>query len=159
MHLRALALFISAAIALPSSTRAAAAYSWAHSYGDELTQTIAAVSTDPAGNVLLCGSFYGTVTFSTSMSSLGPQTPAMFVAKLDVNGNPLWNRKIGSLGWDIAGDRDGNVIAVGEINPGDQNVFSNGICTVPFSDRAANRRAPSAGSLTCSDTLIPAGLW
>ena len=123
MHLRALAFFISAAIALPSSTRAAAAYNWAHSYGDELTQTIAAVSTDPAGNVLLCGSFYGTVTFSTSMSSLGPQTPAMFVAKLDVNGNPLWNRKIGSLGWDIAGDRDGNVIAVGEINPGDQNVL------------------------------------
>ena len=120
MHLRALAFCVLAVIALPSSTRAAAAYTWAHSYGDDASQVLNAVSTDPAGNVLICGAFYSTITIASTLTSAGEQDG--FVAKLDANGNALWNRKIGSvtyddIAWDVTSDKDGNVIAGGTMNP------------------------------------------
>ena len=117
MHLRALAFFISAVIALPSSTPAAAAYSWAHSYGDDATQTLTSVATDQSGNVLVCGTFYGSMTFNTSMTSAGSIFPDIFIAKLGPGGNAIWNHRIGvsnnDEGFDIAADKDNNVIVVG----------------------------------------------
>ena len=100
---------------LASPLRAAPSYHWGHFYGDPAEQTLAAVAVDPFGNVLLCGSFYGSMTFATNMSSAGQDD--MFIAKLGPSGNPLWNKRLGFTladdGLDITSDSAGNVIAVG----------------------------------------------
>ena len=41
--------------------------------------------------------------------------------------------------------------------PADQNVFSNGILTVPFCDRALNVRSASCGDAIVTDTSSPRG--
>jgi hypothetical protein len=100
---------------LASPLRATPSYHWSHFYGDPAEQTLAAVAIDPSGNVLLTGSFYGSVTFATAMNSAGNDD--MFIAKLGPSGNALWNKRLGfSLqddGIDITSDTAGNVIAVG----------------------------------------------
>ena len=42
-------------------------------------------------------------------------------------------------------------------NPSDQNVFSNGIRTVPFSDSALNVRSASSGDASVTETSSPRG--
>lgn len=113
------ALILQLLLCLPNLATAAPGYTWAHSYGDDAAQELSAVATDPAGNVLICGSFYSTITIATTLTSAGQQDA--FIAKLDPNGNALWNRKIGQLtyddiAWDVTSDKNGNVIAVGSMN-------------------------------------------
>lgn len=104
-------------------------YTWSHAYGDDASQTLNAVATDYSGSVLVCGSFYGSMTFSTTMTATGTTQPDIFIAKLDPAGNALWNRKIGLFytdeAYDIAGDKNNNVIVVGMVSNafGDRNVL------------------------------------
>jgi hypothetical protein len=92
------------------------AYTWGHGYGDEDVQTLSAVATDPAGNVLLCGSFYGSITIKTTLTA-GLLGSDFLVAKLDPDGAPVWNRRLAygqdDVARDVAADKDGNVVAVG----------------------------------------------
>lgn len=95
-------------------------YTWGHGYGDEDTQTLSSVATDPAGNILICGGFYSTITIKTTLTSAG--NGDAFIAKLDPNGNALWNRRMGTItsndvASDVTSDENGNVIAVGGMNP------------------------------------------
>jgi hypothetical protein len=69
-------------------------FSWAKRYGDATTQSAEGVAVDSANNVLVVGTFQGTVDFGT-----GPVTSAggtdIFVLKLDSAGNFVWLRTYG----------------------------------------------------------------
>src|SRR5882672_4402237 len=115
MRLRTLAC-CSLFLLLAPVVHAVPAYTWGHGYGDEDAQSLMAVATDPAGNVLLCGSFYGSITIKTTLTA-GLFGSDFLVAKLDPNGNPVWNRRLAygldDVARDVAADKDGNVVAVG----------------------------------------------
>src|SRR5207302_10030988 len=76
-----------------------------------------AVATDPSGNVVVAGSFEGTVNFGT-----GPMTSSgfkdVFVAKYSAAGVPLWAKAYGEPNDDeealgVAMDGSGNVVVTG----------------------------------------------
>ncbi|HET6348695.1 MAG TPA: FlgD immunoglobulin-like domain containing protein [Candidatus Krumholzibacteria bacterium] len=117
LRISALCLLI---LLLAGATRAAPTYTWGHGYGDSDTQNLWSVATDPTGNVLICGSFYSTITIKSTLTSAGMQDA--FIAKLDSDGNALWNHRVGvgtfdDIAWDVTSDKDGNVIAVGAMSP------------------------------------------
>ncbi len=60
---------------------------WSKAFGAPGKQWPTAVAVDPAGNILVAGTFTGELDFGT-----GPLSGSMFVAKLDPAGNPLWAR-------------------------------------------------------------------
>jgi len=95
------------------------AYLWGHNYGDFDSQFAGACFADASGNVILCGSFYGSVNIVTPYTSLGRRDA--FVAKWDANGNPLWSKRVGfksvDTGWSGTTDAVGNVILVGSTGP------------------------------------------
>ena len=121
MSWRSTALLVLSSCLVAPNLHATPAHKWSHSYGDAAEQVLSAVIADPFGSTILCGYFRGSMTFSTTMTSLG-LTSDMFIAKLDPNGNPLWNRRIGfgttgDVGRDVAADPVGNIIAVGASGP------------------------------------------
>lgn len=89
---------------------------WAKQYGDAKNQQNAVVAVDGSGNILLSGSFEGSVDLGA-----GPMVSAggsdVFVAKLDPNGKHLFSKRFGdsqeqvSLG--IAFDAQNNVLLAG----------------------------------------------
>jgi hypothetical protein len=89
---------------------------WSRRFGDASDQIGLGVATDPGGNVILMGSIMGTADFGGGpLTSTG--TNAVFVAKLDPNGNHVWSQRFGDAGaYDgeaVATDADGNVILAG----------------------------------------------
>ena len=92
---------------------------WSHNYGDSDSQFADACFADPFGNVILVGSFYGSVNIATPYTSLGRRDA--IVAKWDKNGNPLWSKRVGfqsvDTGWSGTSDNSGNIIMVGSTGP------------------------------------------
>ena len=110
-----LVLFLSFAV----NVCATPVHLWSHNYGDSDDQYTDALFTDPAGNVFLVGSFYGSVSIATPYTSLGRRDA--IVAKWDANGNPLWSKRVGfksvDTGWAGTTDNGGNVIMAGSTGP------------------------------------------
>ena len=85
---------------------------WAGTYrGPEQTQALG-VSTDNNGNVYTTGFFRGTVDFDPgsgeyNLTSYGSEN--IFITKVDANGNFVWAKHLGSLGY---GYSSGNAITV-----------------------------------------------
>jgi hypothetical protein len=76
---------------------------WSRGIADVGPQSIAAVAFDPWGNILVAGSFHGTVDLG------GPPLTAhneldVLAAKLDPGGDLLWQRRIGRTGRNVALD-------------------------------------------------------
>ena len=70
---------------------------WVKSFGDAADQEALAVSTDPAGNVLVTGAFLGRVELGASpLEASG--APDGFLAKLASGGDVLWARSFGDVG-------------------------------------------------------------
>ncbi|HXS09044.1 MAG TPA: hypothetical protein VN852_03585, partial [Candidatus Krumholzibacteria bacterium] len=117
-----LALFL-----LAGNVCATPVHLWSHNYGDSDDQFTDALFTDPAGNVFLVGSFYGSINIATPYTSLGRRDAIL--AKWDANGNPLWSRRVGfksvDTGWAGTTDVDGNVIMTGSTgpHPGERDAF------------------------------------
>jgi hypothetical protein len=67
---------------------------WSQRFGDSNTQLIANVAMDPANNVILSGTFLGTIDLGGGplVSSGGTD---VFVAKLDASGNHVWSKHFG----------------------------------------------------------------
>lgn len=93
---------------------------WAKSAGGPREEAAQSLAIDPAGNVLLTGyfrsiqaSFGSLVVTNQSNDFIGD----IFVAKYDPEGNPLWAKRAGGLGWDmgrsIATDAEGNAYITG----------------------------------------------
>jgi hypothetical protein len=78
-----------------------------------------AVAVDASGNVVVAGTFNATMAFGGPTLSTTADD-AMFVAKLDPDGNHLWSSAFGttddSFVWDVAVDGGGNVAITGYTN-------------------------------------------
>jgi hypothetical protein len=96
---------------------AAGQYLWAKRFGGTGNDTGLAVSTDSAGNVIIAGTFEGTVDFGGgALSSAGLRD--IFVAKYSATGQHLWSKRFGSsgdeVGYGVAVDSAGDVVLSGK---------------------------------------------
>lgn len=89
-----------------------------HYANDEVTTTYDAVAVDPAGNVVITGSLYGTVDFGGGPLASG-FFHDIFAAKYDPNGNHVWSKRFGDsdyqYGSRVALDGAGNVVLTGQV--------------------------------------------
>lgn len=100
---------------------AAGDFEWAKSHGGPSDEVARSIKADAAGNVYTSGGFHSTVDFDPgpgifNLTSAGSREG--FISKLDINGDFVWARQIGSTGNDIvqslALDASSNVYATGE---------------------------------------------
>lgn len=106
---------------------AAGNHLWSKRYGDSAQQQSAAVAIDTEGNIVIAGTFWGTLDFGGGPIKSGGQDD-IFVAKLDPSGNHLWSKRFGD-GQTKQGARSVSVSATGD-------VYVTGQCagTVDFGD-------------------------
>ena len=102
---------------------ATGAYQWAGRVGGTSGDVGHGVSVDGSGNVLVTGTFQGTVDFdpgagTANLTSAGGDD--VFIVKLDSGGNYAWAKRVGGTGSDIgraaAVDSAGNVLITGYFN-------------------------------------------
>lgn len=100
----------------------AGAFSWAGNFGGAGTAiTPVSVALDPTGNILVAGSFSGTVDLDPAVGTISNLTSAggsdVFVAKLTNTGLFIWAKAMGGtstdLGQGVASDNAGNVYTTG----------------------------------------------
>jgi hypothetical protein len=108
---------------------------WSVGFGDAAGQYVHGIAVDGSGNVLLAGSFSGSVDFGG-----GPLTSAggsdAFVAKFDPTGKHLWSKRFGAVeeqsGRSITADAAGNVYVtgnfIGSVNFGGGALGSDACC-------------------------------
>ena len=106
---------------LASAAHAVTSHLWSHSYGNYLKQTLQGCVADPSGNVVICGTFNGTVNITT-LYSAPYDHPDVILAKFDPAGNALWSIQIGTLNGDdtarsAACDLNGNIVIAGSQKP------------------------------------------
>jgi hypothetical protein len=90
-------------------------------YGDAGEQIIADLTADDLGNVLLVGTYTGTIDFGGgSLLPMNPVNRSVFLAKLDPEGKQIWSRGIAiqktpvnPIGYSIALDRSRNALIAG----------------------------------------------
>ena len=92
---------------------AGGSYQWAQGFGSTGSDSAAGVAVDGSGNVVVAGSFQGTVNFGG-----GPLTAtasnSMFVAKYSPTGGYLWAKALaGPVPYAVAVDGSGNVVVTG----------------------------------------------
>ncbi|WP_173977550.1 DUF4347 domain-containing protein, partial [Magnetospirillum sp. LM-5] len=121
---------------------ASGALVWAKSVGGSNSEYASSIAVDGDGNVLLAGTFYGTVDFdpgagTTNLVSYSG-TQDIFIQKLTSSGALVWAKAAGGSSYEYAGDiavdGDGNVLVTGtfygtvDFDPGagTTNLFSNG---------------------------------
>jgi hypothetical protein len=76
---------------------------WSQRFGDSEPQSASAVAVDPLGNVVLVGSFRGTIDFGgVPMTSTTSGEEDIFVAKLDAAGNHIWSKQFGAANYQFA---------------------------------------------------------
>ncbi len=108
---------------------------WSKRFGDNQPNQIAyAVATDAADNVLVAGSFWGTVNFGGSnLTTVGGDD--IFLAKFDANGNDVWSMSFGNASTDqiarsvAIGPANTIIVAgwfLGTVNFGGSNLTSSG---------------------------------
>jgi hypothetical protein len=90
---------------------------WAKRFGSSGNDVGLAVSTDSSGNVIIAGSFEGTVDFGGGgLTSSGMRD--VFVAKYSATGQHLWSKRFGStgdeVGYGLAVDSAGDVVLSGK---------------------------------------------
>ncbi len=94
---------------------------WAKAIGAEESDQGHGITVDTSGNVYTTGSFKGTVDFDPgpgifNLTNAGPAN-AIFISKLDSNGNFVWAKAIGGqnncIGYGITVDLFGNVYTTG----------------------------------------------
>lgn len=103
---------------------AAGSFQWAKSFGSAESERLRSLVCDNNNNLLLSGSFGGTVDFDPGngiqnlTGNTDPVTPDLFVVKLSNAGNYTWARNWahpgGLMGFNIAADRDDAVYMTGK---------------------------------------------
>src|SRR5262249_45465456 len=96
---------------------AAGAPVWSTSFGDDAVQTAVGVAVDGAGNVVVLGNFGGHFDVGGTRLDGHAGSDDVLLVKLDAAGHVLWARGWGDDaiqdGYDLAVDRDGNIVHVG----------------------------------------------
>lgn len=89
---------------------------WAKRFGADGDQRLEAIAVDSEDDILLVGSFQGTLSFGGDELK-APDDHDVFVAKLSRGGNHLWSQSFPSLGAQhataVAADSENNVIVAG----------------------------------------------
>jgi hypothetical protein len=89
---------------------------WGKRFGDERGQQTGGVAVDGMGNVLLTGSFAGTIDIGGDLLTSSGGKDA-FLAKLDTSGRRLWSKRFGDASdqetTGIAVDGEGNLLLTG----------------------------------------------
>jgi hypothetical protein len=123
MRVRAVVCLVVAFLFPAAGVRAGLVHQWSHAHGGTNDQFAGNVIADLVGNVIICGSFYNTITFDATHVAAGRRD--LVVAKFDANGNPLWSHAMGDTlpdtGWDVAADVVGNVIVGASLAPNPDN--------------------------------------
>lgn len=90
---------------------------WRRDYGNNNHQGADAVAIDPAGNIIIGGSFEGLMTFGSTTLTNTTNTQDIFLARLDAGGNTSWAKKFDTNGYDRPRDIDrdtiGNIFMTG----------------------------------------------
>lgn len=92
---------------------------WSSVYGKALQQSAHEIATDAAGNVVIAGTFAGSVDFGGGpLVSVGAED--IFLAKFDGTGAHLWSKRFGGgntdWGRSVAIDPSGNILITGDAN-------------------------------------------
>jgi hypothetical protein len=119
---------------------------WARRIGGTVSENPYSVSTDSSGNIVVAGYYESnplnifaangsTVSFTLANSGSDGFTDA-FVVKYDSSGTPLWARRMGGTGQDIARsvstDSSGNILVAGYYSSNPLNIFAADGTTVSF---------------------------
>lgn len=99
---------------------AAGVHQWSKQFGDTGNDTGYGVTADAAGNVVVTGSFAGSVEFGGGRLTSNLNSNDIFIAKYSATGVHSWSRAYGSTGDDhgnaVATDASGNVVVTGYFN-------------------------------------------
>ncbi|MBK9283646.1 MAG: T9SS type A sorting domain-containing protein [Sphingobacteriaceae bacterium] len=114
-------------------------FQWAKNFADTFSAESRSVKIDILGNIYTTGTFSGTADFDPGpgiFTLTANGIDAVFISKLDVNGNLIWARQFGgsvlNKGYDITIDASGNIFTTGtfqgncdfDTGPGIFSVFS-----------------------------------
>lgn len=92
---------------------------WAKQFGDTLNDYIQSIIADTLENVLISGSFYGTIDFDPGIGiyNLVSSSADAFITKLDSSGNFIWAKQFGGndidAGFSLVIDKAGNIYSSG----------------------------------------------
>jgi len=94
---------------------------WVKTFGGSDTDRPNCIHVDISGNILVTGSYIGTVDFDPSATTVANMTTIsvrdIFVQKLNSNGNYIWSKSMGGNdneeGFSITSDQNGNVYSTG----------------------------------------------
>lgn len=107
---------------------------WAKRFGNAVDQQSASIAVDSEGNVVLAGTFEGTLSFGGEI--LSAQGFDVYVAKLDNSGAHLWSNRFGDSDTqnviDVKVDVDQNVLLTGSFRGGID--FGAGVMTASCCD-------------------------
>jgi len=85
------------------------------------------IATDTQGNSYIAGQFYGSISFTDSLTLYGRGSQDIFIAKYAADGSFLWGRSAGGGGWDsgegIGVDEEGNIYVTGYFE--ENGIFEN----------------------------------
>lgn len=79
-------------------------WQWARQLTGEIQPSMNGLEVDAAGNTVVCGDFYGTLTLGTLPALTSAGQSDLFVAKFAADGTPLWVRSAGGTNFDGAYD-------------------------------------------------------
>ncbi|MBK8596410.1 MAG: SBBP repeat-containing protein [Holophagales bacterium] len=115
---RASTMFLAVALSVATGAQAAG-HVFSKRFGGASDQSITSVAVDGAGNVVVTGSFVGTIDFGGgALTSAGSQD--IFLAKVNSNGTHLWSKRFGDstaqAASGVAVDGSGNIYLTGFMN-------------------------------------------
>jgi hypothetical protein len=121
---------------------------WSRRFGGPEADIPRAVAVDGAGNILVGGSFGGTVDFGGGPITAAAGHPSAFLTRLDASGNHLWTQTFASDDAVVSGVAlgDGGLIAVAGSFAGTINL-GGGLITTAGADDAFVARVDSTGKL------------
>jgi hypothetical protein len=94
---------------------------WAQRFGDSKSQFARATTVDSLGNIVVVGSFLGSVSFGgQELAAASPIYADVFVAKFDSAGSHQWSsahgKTLAQRARSVATDSQGNVVVVGDFD-------------------------------------------
>lgn len=99
---------------------ATGAHSFSQAYGDDSYQAPVAIAIDGMGNMIMTGTFDGSLTFPSqpTLAATG-SSKDIWLAKLSPVGTPVWSKRFGGDGDDDVGDvvvdGSGNIVLTGKL--------------------------------------------
>ena len=124
-------------------------YLWANRFGDAEHQTAGSVAVDAQNNVILAGSFQGSIDFGKGPLVSGGGFD-VFVAKFDPSGTVTWSKSYGGMANQVehglAIDSSGNILLAGDL-AGSVSFGGNTLTSAGKGDLFLAKLSPSGGHL------------